>query len=185
MDGYQLYFTSKFYTDNLVIYQKNISKCGHIQVLSTDYQSWNGWFPPLELWPTSGDLTSSHFRTQVLAGITVLCLVGLYIVWDCLSCYRLWARMAVGNFHHFQRPLTVPKHSPNGKQIASCSGCTLRVWNSLALLWNDSRTHGADRNSEPISLRIFHSYFNFFVNSVSTIISDNTTQSGSCCPISI
>ena len=66
MDGYQLYFTLKIYTDNLVIYQKDMSKCGHIQVLSTDYQSWNGWFPPLELWPTSGDLTSSHFRTQVL-----------------------------------------------------------------------------------------------------------------------
>ena len=35
-DGYQLYFKLKIYTDNLVIYQENISKCGHIQVLSTD-----------------------------------------------------------------------------------------------------------------------------------------------------
>ena len=65
-------FYIKIYTENLVIYQKDISKCGHIQVLSTDYQSWNGWFPPLELWPTSGDLTSSHFRTQVYDTVQTL-----------------------------------------------------------------------------------------------------------------
>ena len=71
-------FYIKINTDNLVIYQKNISKCGHIQVLSTDYQSWNGWFLPLELWPTSGDLTSSHFRSQVLQHVYLQCFANAY-----------------------------------------------------------------------------------------------------------
>ena len=37
VDGYESYFTSNIYTDNLVVYEKNIPQCGHIQVLSTDY----------------------------------------------------------------------------------------------------------------------------------------------------
>ena len=47
-----------------------------------------------------------------LAGITLLWLAGLYIVWYCHSCNGLQAHMAGGNFHHFSEttdnPLTQP-----------------------------------------------------------------------------
>ena len=50
------------------------------------------------------------------AGVLVV-LVGIDIGWDCLSCNGFWAHMTDGNFHHFQRSLTIPLHSPNGRQF--------------------------------------------------------------------
>ena len=53
-----------------------------------------------------------------LAVITLLWLPALNIGWYFLSSSGLWAHVTAGNFHSFQRPLTVPLYSPTGKQIA-------------------------------------------------------------------
>ena len=52
-----------------------------------------------------------------LVGITLLLLTDLNIGWYCPSCNGMWTQVTGGNFQCFQSPLTVPVHSPNGKQM--------------------------------------------------------------------
>ena len=52
-----------------------------------------------------------------IVDINLLWLVGLNIAWDYLSRNGLWANMTGGNFHHFQRSLTVPLHCPKHWQM--------------------------------------------------------------------
>ena len=58
------------------------------------------------IWHKASDWLASHFGGSLVSG------VGLNISWDCLSRRGLWAPVTGGNFHCFQRPLTVPSHNP-------------------------------------------------------------------------
>ena len=80
----------------------------------------------------------------LLAGITLLWLADVNIVWDCLSCNGLWAHMTSGNFLffivHWQSPFTaVPANYDMFKEtvkqswfncMSSCQiqGLTCRWW---------------------------------------------------------
>ena len=61
----------------------------------------------------------------------LLWLAGLDISCYCLNRNGLWFRVTGGNFHRFQRALTIPLHSPNGRQMPAVRGCARRLWKSL------------------------------------------------------
>ena len=73
-------------------------------------------------WDCSSGLFLIHSPSQVALGLEwhetwppigwnhPLGLSGLNIGWDCLS-----HNVTNGNLHHFQRPLRVPLHNPNGR----------------------------------------------------------------------
>ena len=53
---------------------------------------------------------NSHWLRETWPLIGCHCcsvIVGVNIGWDCLSCSGLWAHLTRGNFHHFQRLLTL------------------------------------------------------------------------------